>query len=150
LAVGCSKQPGETPSNQGAAGSDDHHDDHVHGAGPHGGTIVEWGGGAYHLEFVVDHDAKSATVYVLGGDAKTPSPVKAEKLLLAIQEPAFEVELAAEPLDDESEGAASRFTGTHDSLGIVQEFAGTITGEVDGTPYAGDFAEEAGDHGHEH
>lgn len=34
-------------------------------------------------------------------------------------------------------------------LGVVQEFAGTISGEVDGTPYVADFKEEP--HGaHEH
>ena len=49
----------------------------------------------------------------------------------------------------ESNGVSSRFVGVHDSLGVVQEFAGTISGEVDGTPYSGEFAEEA--HvGHDH
>jgi hypothetical protein len=36
--------------------------------------------------------------------------------------------------------------GTHDSLGVVQEFSGTISGEIDGTPYSGDFKEEPHDH----
>ena len=30
-------------------------------------------------------------------------------------------------------------SATHDNLGKVQEFAGTITGDVEGTPYTGDF-----------
>lgn len=150
--VGCGKPASEAPGepDRGAAAGADNHDDHHHGAGPHGGTIIEWGGGAYHLEFVVDHDAKSATAYVLGGDAETPAPIEADNLTLAVTEPAFETDLAAQPLDGETAGTASRFVGAHDSLGIVREFAGTITGEVEGTPYSGDFAEEAGDHGHEH
>jgi len=38
--------------------------------------------------------------------------------------------------------ASSTCVGQHDKLGVVQEFAGSITGEVDGTPYAGNFKEE--------
>jgi hypothetical protein len=126
------------------------HEDHDHhGAGPHGGTIAEWGGGAYHIEFTVDHDQKESAVYVLGGDAKTPAPIKTAKLLLTINEPSFQVELVAQPLDGESGGASSRFVGQHESLGKVQEFAGSVTAEVAGTPYAGDFKEEAG-HEHKH
>jgi hypothetical protein len=144
--VGCQQKPAETAAEPGHAAGETAHE---HGAGPHGGTVIEWGGGAYHLEFVVDHDGKSATAYILGGDAETPAPIKAEVLTLALVEPATEVALAAQPLEGEAEGAASRFTGTDEALGGVREFAGSITAEVEGTPYSGDFAEEAGDHGHE-
>jgi len=129
-----------------------HGDHHEHGAGPHDGTLADWGGGRYHVEFTVDHDRKEALVYVLGSDEKTPAPVKAAdgRILLTIREPAFQVELAARPLPGEAAGASSCYAGTHDDLGIVREFAGTISGAVDGTPYAGDFAEEPhGDHHHE-
>jgi len=146
--VGCKKEASQPAMNREHEAGEAA--DHDHGAGPHGGTILEWGGGAYHLEFVVDHDAKTATAYVLGGDAETPAPIKTDRLALAIAEPAFELDLAAQPLDGEADGMASRFVGAHDSLGIVREFAGSITAEVEGTPYSGDFAEEAGDHGHEH
>jgi hypothetical protein len=128
---------------------DDHH--HDHGAGPHDGTLADWGGGAYHVEFTVDHDKQEAVIYVLGSDEKTPVPVKTAdgKLLLTIREPAFQVELSARPLAGEGDGQSSCYGGTHESLGIVREFAGTISGEVDGTPYAGEFAEHPhGDHDH--
>jgi hypothetical protein len=115
---------------------------HGHGAGPHDGALADWGGGKYHVEFTVDHDKKESVVYVLGSDEKTPDPIKADKLLLSITKPDFQVELTADPLDGEAEGTSSRFVGTHDSLGIVQEFAGTISAEVDGTPYVGEFSEE--------
>ena len=86
-------------------------------------------------------------MYVLGDDEKTAAPIKAATILLNINAPKFQVELAAAPLEGEAEGTASRFIGKHDSLGKVQEFAGTISGEVEGTPYAGDFKEEPhGDH----
>lgn len=153
--AGCG-QPAPAPpagaANQAAGDGHDHdHDDaagHAHGAGPHGGTLADWGGGKYHVEFTVDHDAKEAVVYVLGADEKTPVPVRlAEgKLLLTIREPSFQVGLVARPLTGETADAASRYAGTHESLAVVREFAGTISGEVEGTPFAGDFEE----HAHEH
>jgi hypothetical protein len=117
-------------------------EEHRHGSGPHGGAVADWGGGEYHVEFTVDHDTKESAVYILGGDAKTPAPVKAPSLTLAIDDPVFEVELAAQPLEGEAEGTSSRFVGRHENLGIVREFSGTITGVVDGVPYAGQFKEE--------
>ncbi|MBL8888877.1 MAG: hypothetical protein JNL67_02790 [Planctomycetaceae bacterium] len=126
----------------------DHDHGHSHDHAPHDGTLFDWGGGAYHVEFTVNHDTKEATVYVLGGDAKTPAPVQAEKLFLAINEPATELELSASPLEGEKDGLCSRFVGKHETLGIVRKFAGTVSGVVAGTPYTGDFKEEAHDHQH--
>lgn len=149
--AGCSR-PAVPP--QAGTSAADHHDhgpdhdhDHAHGAGPHGGTLADWGGGKYHVEFTVDHDAKEAVVYVLGADEKTPTPVTLAdgKLLLTLREPACQIELVARPLAGETT-AASRYAGRHDSLAVVREFAGTISGAVDGTPFAGDFEE----HAHEH
>jgi hypothetical protein len=121
-----------------------------HGAGPHEGVVTDWGGGKYHVEFTVDHGKKEATVYILGGDEKTPAPVKATNVMLTINDPKFETELKAQPQPGDPEGASSRYVGTHDNLGIVREFAGTISGEIEGTPFSGDFKEEphAADHKH--
>src|SRR5688572_7167066 len=106
LLVGCGSKPAANPSPSPKAGVP--HDEHDHDvAGPHGGTIAEWGGGKYHIEFTVDHAKKESAVYVLGEDAKTPTPIKTEKLLLTITEPSFQVDLIAQPLDGESGGAAS-------------------------------------------
>ncbi|MCE9632101.1 MAG: hypothetical protein K8S94_15475 [Planctomycetia bacterium] len=157
--AGCTQAPTppKSAAKAAAARPDDHghsHDDgdhHGHGAGPHDGTLADWGGGKYHVEFTVDHDKKEAVIYVLGSDEKTAAPVKTAdgKLLLTIREPAFQVELAARPLNGEAEGMSSCYGGTHESLGIVREFAGTISGEVDGTPFAGEFTEQPhGDHDH--
>ncbi len=138
VALGCSNKPPPAPiaDNEKAESGD-----HEHGPGPHGGTVADWGGGAYHVEFTVDHDKKQATVYILGSDEKTPSPVKAETLLLSINEPAFQVDLTPQPLEGESQNMSSRFVGQHDSLGTVRKFAGTISAVVDGKPFAGDFLE---------
>lgn len=160
--LGCSPAPSppRAPAKTAAAKDRDHahdhahdHDDHHdHGAGPHGGTIADWGGGRYHVEFTVDHDSKEAVIYVLGSDEKTAAPVRATDgpLLLTIREPAFQVQLLAQPLAGEADGRSSRYAGTHPGFGVVREFAGTISGEVEGTPYAGQFAETShGDHAHE-
>ena len=151
--IGCgeAEKPAPTPATTPAASTpakDDHGHKHAaHGAGPHEGAVADWGGGKYHVEFTVDHDKQEATIYILGDDEKTATPIKASTILLSINDPKFQVELTAAPLEGEAEGTASRFVGKHESLGKVQEFAGTISGEVDGTPYAGDFKEEAhGEH----
>ena len=147
--IGCdsTKTPAPKTTTPPAASTPPAKDDHGHahaghGAGPHEGALADWGGGKFHVEFTVDHDKQEATVYILGSDEKSASPIKTDKILLIINDPKFEVELAAAPLEGEAEGTASRFVGKHESLGIVQEFAGTISAEVDGTPYAGEFKEE--------
>ena len=144
--AGCGQPPAtvdEHAATQQPGGEDEHHH---HGTGPHGGTVADWGGGKYHIEFTVDHATQQATVYILDGDARQAVPIEADSLTLSIQQPAFQVELAAAPLPGESAGAASRFVGQHERLGVEQNFSGTISGLVAGTPYAGDFHEEAHDH----
>jgi hypothetical protein len=148
--AGCSSSstPVVAPAPTQTAETDD--EGHSHDAGPNGGALTDWGGGAYHVEFTVDHDAKEATVYLIGSDAKSPAPIKADKIQLVIDDPMTEMELVAKPLDGEAEGMSSRFVGTHETIGIVKEFSGTISGEIDGTPYTGDFKEEphGADHAH--
>ncbi|REJ65786.1 MAG: hypothetical protein DWQ31_17275 [Planctomycetota bacterium] len=153
LLAGCSSskdpEPSETKDNT-QQHSDDHghpHGDHGHGAGPHDGTLADWGGGKYHVEFTVDHDKQEATVYIVGDDEKSPVPIAAEEIQLSIKDPVMQVTLKAAPQEDDPPGSASRFVGNHTGLGVVQEYEGTITGVVDGTPYSADFKEEP--HGHD-
>jgi hypothetical protein len=151
--VGCSK-PSEPTATISTKAADDHGHDHSsegheHGVGPHQGTVADWGGGKYHVEFIVDHDKQQATVYVFGGDEKTPAPIDTESIELSIGSPEMQVVLNASPQESDPSGKASRFIGTHEKLGVVQEYAGTITGVIEGTPYSGDFKEEAhGEHAH--
>jgi hypothetical protein len=140
LLASCRRESTPEPKPTAPAGTGE---PHTHGAGPHGGTVADWGGGKFHVEFTVDHDKQEATVYVLGPDEKTPAPVKSNngELLLSINEPRIQVTLKAAPEASDPAGTASKFVGMHESLGNVREFAGTIVGEIDGTPYAGDFSE---------
>jgi len=156
---GCNK-PSAPRADSSTANADDHGHDHdhshdhgqgahdhsvaghAHGVGPHAGTIADWGGGKYHVELIVDHDKQQATVYILGGDERSPMPIDASSIELSIIEPAMQVILQASPQAGDPEGRASRFVGTDEKLEMVQEYAGTLTGVVDGTPYSGDFQEE--------
>ncbi|HYH65446.1 MAG TPA: hypothetical protein VD866_12190 [Urbifossiella sp.] len=120
--------------------------DHEHGPGPHDGTIFEFG--AFHGEFCMNHKEKKATVYILDGKKGTKvEPVTAEMLLLSIKSPMFQVELTPLPLATDPAGKSSRFVAVHENFGKEQEFAGTVSGKVNGTDYAEDFAEKAHDHG---
>jgi hypothetical protein len=146
--AGCGRQeaPPTAQSEASSQSTEDH--GHSHDDAPHGGTVVDWGGGEYHAEFTVDHEKKEATVYILGSDAKSPAPVKTESVRLIINDPETELELTAQPQEGDPEGSSSRFVGTHDTIGIVKEFEGTISGEVGGTPYVGEFREVP--HGEDH
>ena len=136
--VGCGKKTADQTQKEPAAPAATS-GGHGHGAGPHDGTLADWGGGKYHVEFTVDHDKQEAIVYVLGSDEKTPAPIKSEKVLLSITNPDFQTDLLSVPLEGDATGTSSRFVGTHESLGVVQEYSGTLSAEVDGTPYAGNF-----------
>lgn len=153
--VGCSKkEKGQVAKGDDKkdAKKDSKKDDHGHAhEGPNGGALAEWGEEKFHAEFTVDHDKKQATVYILDGSAKKYSPIAAESVMLTISnlKPPIQVILKSDPQKDDSKGRSSRFTGTHEKLATVMEFKGEISGTVDGTPYAGTFAEESHDHKHE-
>jgi hypothetical protein len=83
--------------------------DEDHGAGPHKGVVFDFGGGKWHGEFQPDHKAKSATVWILGADEKTPAPIKAEKLKLVVSNTNPKIEIDLLPTD--KDGKASTFTG---------------------------------------
>jgi len=151
--IGCNKPESPMQSKPAPVASDHGHDHgdgthdhsvkgHSHGAGPHGGVVADWGGGKFHVEFTVDHEQQQATAYILGPDEKTPAPIEAASIELSIQDPEMLVTLQASPQEGDTDGKSSRFVGTHEKLVVVKEYAGTLTGVIDGTPYSGDFKEE--------
>lgn len=137
--TGCRQEAANTTKTPTNAAADAHAG---HGSGPHDGTIADWGGGKFHVEFTVDHDKKEGTVYILGADEKSPTPIDASEIELTISDPVMQVTLKAAPQATDPAGKASRFVGNHEKLGVVQEYAGTISGVIDGTPYSGEFKEE--------
>lgn len=143
LILGCGQPAAPTKVAQEKKQDDEDHD---HGEGPHGGTIIDIAG--VHAEFTVDHKAKSATVYILDGKrAKKVEPIAATELTISVKAPAFQVKAKASPEASDPAGKASRFVATHENFGKEQEFEGSITLELDGKPYTEDFKEKAHDHG---
>lgn len=152
LVAGCNRPGGDKSKEVAKVGKDDpgkgKKEAHDHGEGPHGGAMGHWGDGAYHFEFTVDHDKKEATIYIIGKDEKSAAPIAAKdgQLTMNIKglknKDEYSVVLKADPQKGDPEGKSSRFVGKDDKLGVVQEFAGTVSGVVDGTPYRGDFKEE--------
>ena len=139
---GATTKSGEHAHEDGTVHKDADEKEHAaHGNGPHDGVVADWGGGKFHVEFTVDHGKKEAMVYILGDDEKTPAPIDATEITLAIKDPAFQASLKASPQNGDPAGKASRFVGNHDNFGIVKEYEGSISGTVSGTPYSGNFKE---------
>lgn len=149
--LGCNSSTTPTKGGTKAAKDDKaaKHDDHGHGTeGPHGGTLIEFG--PIHAEFTVDHKTKEATIYILGEDAKTAHPIAVDKLLLSIKSPQFQADAMSSQQTADPKGKSSRFVAKHDNFGKEQEFEGTLSGVIEGKPYAGDFKEEEHkDHKHD-
>ena len=120
------------------------HDDHGHSHDnpPHGGTVLDWGGGKYHLELCVDKEKQQATVYVLGSNVKKDLPIETQSMELALENPKMQITLSAEPQDSDPEGESSRFVATHESFANDQKFSGMIFGTIGETPYSGDFTQK--------
>lgn len=129
--------------------------EHVpHGTGPNGGVVFDLG--SYHAEFTVDHGKKECTIVFLGADEKSPASVAATEFILITEATKTAEGEVVEPLTvvmlpaGEKEGKASKFVGTDPGIGNVADFAGTLSGEIDGKPAMGEFTEVAGEHGHSH
>lgn len=116
---------------------------HVHGKGPHGGVVFDLG--RHHGEFTVDHAKKECTIFILGMDEKTPTPIAAKELTLNTKATKTEDGKAVPPMTikllprDESGGKANEFVGADAGLEYVADFAGTVLGEINGKPSQGEF-----------
>lgn len=119
--------------------------EHAHGTGPNGGVVFDLGG--HHAEFTVDHGKQQCTILVLGDDEKTPTAVTATEFILNIQETKTADGTVVAPMTitmspvDAADGKATKFVGTDPGIGNVADFAGTVSGEIDGKPAMGEFKE---------
>jgi hypothetical protein len=154
---------GDKPAGKGTGAGDGtghgaHGHTHSHGdlkPGPHGGTQTELEfkdkSGAeihHHLEVVVNHEKKSVTLYILGEDSKTATPIKPDSPIeINITKPSTAlVPLAAV---GEKDGAASEFTATNDVFATEGDFSGTIAISLDGKIHQPTFKIEDHDHDHD-
>lgn len=119
----------------------------THGEGPNGGVVFDLG--KYHAEFTVDHPKNECTVLFLAGEDKSAKPlaVAAKEFTLTTQETKTKEGKVVPPMTvkllpaDAKDGKASKFVGTDPGIGNVADFAGTVTGEIDGKPSSGEFKE---------
>ncbi|WP_145248778.1 hypothetical protein [Aeoliella mucimassa] len=156
--VGCSKSPDTpTPPTTGpvAQTQSKPEGEHTHGAGPNGGVVFDLG--SHHVEFTVDHDAQTCKFLILGPDEKTPLPVAASEFVVRIAETKTADGTIVEPMTiivepvDPVDGKAAEFIGTDPGIANVADFAGKVSGQVNGKPASGEFDESAsGGHGHAH
>jgi hypothetical protein len=144
-AAGCGDtKTAPTKAKKGGGNSPEHA---PHGAGPNGGVVFDLG--KHHAEFTVDHPKKECTVLFLSGDEKgaTAMPVAAKEFTLTTKETKTKEGTVVPPMTvkllpaDAKGGKASKFVGTDPGIGNVADFAGTVTGLIDGKPSSGEFAE---------
>jgi hypothetical protein len=119
--------------------------EHAHGTGPNGGVVLDLG--SHHAEFTVNHGKHECTILVLGDDEKTPTAIAATELILNIMETKTADGTVVAPMTitmspvDAADGKASKFVGSDPGIGNVADFAGTVSGEIDGKPAMGEFKE---------
>lgn len=148
LLVGCTQQtPTVSPSTEPAKTKEEKGFGHTHGAGPNGGIVFDLG--KYHVEFTVDHPAKTCQLLFVTADKKEaqPLPVEAKEFMLTTKETKTAEGTVVAPMSikmlpqDEKDGKASKFIGTDPGIGNVADFEGTVLGEIDGKPSKGTFKE---------
>src|SRR5690606_9732149 len=113
--AGCDPQTATSPSSSNHEG-ETHHD---HGAtGPHGGPLIELGGGNYHAELVNDESSGSVSVYLLDTSAAKAVAIEAEAVTINSTHDgqAEQFSLAADPEANVGEGVSSRFTSNDADL----------------------------------
>ena len=140
LSTGCGTPPAPTPPD-----TKPEKPAHSHPTtGPvRGGAIGEWGEEDYHLEVVPDRAAGTITAYVLDGTVTKVTAVSAKTLTLSLTAtPPVTIPLEPKPQDGDEAGRSSRFVGTHDALKKPDLFSGSVSGEVDGKKYTGEFREK--------
>jgi hypothetical protein len=142
---------GKSGTDQGASkdvtttGADDAHG-HAHLEGPHGGTLLDVGDHAAHLEFIHDHENGKCVLHVIGADMTTP--------LNADNPPLINIKTANGPKQIQSRAVegASTFEAEDPDL-MADALDGQIVLAANGKKYyvpLPDTHDHAGDHGHAH
>lgn len=133
--------------------NEDGHEHHAHG--PHGGHILELGD--QHAELAMGAD-RVVSVYLLGDDAQTATPVAIEgtsaHLHLHIGDKEQEVELTAAPLEGEAEGQTSRFVSTAEAvpaaIADIEGIEGEVFVKIGETEKTAEIGHDHGHEGHAH
>lgn len=142
-------EAGHEPAGNGHAGHDHDHAEE----GPHGGHIIELGGGEHHAELVHDESRDAVGIYLLDGSLKKAQPADADEiqLNLVIDGKPRQFRLEAAPLEGETQ--ASYFELIDHDLAEAFEHEEELTGRfnvtISGQKLVGDIDHHAhSDHSH--
>lgn len=125
------------------------HHDHSHG--PHDGHILELGD--YHGELTFENGI--ATLYILGADAATATPVTGGTAVLKLKsgDEVQEITLVANPEEGETDGATSKFISEAgkipDSVKDIEGLAGDVVLTVGEKSVSSSISHDHHDH-HDH
>ena len=142
----------------GGGGGDTEDAEHAHDA-PNGGTLLELEDHAAYVEFLVDAEAGTMTMFTLGGHADKALRTATESVVIKVDthgDSTFDVTLAAQAnkLSKETVGDSSKFMGQSDSLKGVEHFHGVIQAltlkDSDYLNFKFDFPGEHDEDGEEH
>ncbi|MEX2139098.1 MAG: hypothetical protein WD894_07550 [Pirellulales bacterium] len=153
--VGCgdtkqtADKDGKSPPTKQQAKQHEHEHEHE---GPHGGHVIELGGGGYHAELTHDDQTKVFGVYLLDGDAKKPITSEDKELVvnLTVAGEPQQYTLTAAPQAGDPEGQSSRYELKDEKLveaWDAPKTKGRLRINLGGKSYAGDI--DAAEHAHE-
>jgi hypothetical protein len=154
-AVGCNSESEFTDYELAPEGEHTHegHDHHDH-EGAHGGHVIEFDAAhAHHAELVFDETSRDITLYFYGAEIGSAHP--AEGLVVELEEGDEEIhlEVAAAPLDGETEEAASCYVvagaNVPEAIKSAEDLHGHFHVTLDGQDFKGDLSDHE-DHNHEH
>ena len=158
LVAGCTSEPEFTDYSL-AEPSENTGDGHDHGAheGAHGGQVIEFDAAhAHHAEVVFDEASRDITLYFYG--AEIGEAHSASELVVELEEGDEEIhlEVAASPLEGETDETSSRFVvagaGLPDNVKTADDLHGHFHVTLDGQDFKGDLCShhshgEHGEHG---
>lgn len=109
----------------------DHGHNHHHHVAPHGGVLHEIGEHFAQLEFVLDAETGTLTMYVLDGCAENAIRLSHETIDLTVtpddgESLALQLDAVASPLTGETVGNSSQFYVRSDALIGVEKLRGRI------------------------
>jgi hypothetical protein len=149
-------------ANSGGAGgaAEAEHDDHDHGEeGPPGGHIIELGAEDHHAELMHDDATHLVGIYILGGDAKTATPIATESVTINVTADGAPSQyvLPAKPQSGEAGGNSSYFELVSEPLCAVvcgeseaKNAKARLSLKVGDKPYSGMIETDHHDHDHDH
>ncbi|HEY3756965.1 MAG TPA: hypothetical protein VGL42_12505 [Opitutaceae bacterium] len=132
LATGGCSRPGQTSQAPTEASAAAHQDQP-----PHGGTVIDLGTDAYHLEMLRDAESGTLTVWVLDGELEEFIRVAQPDLALQVKGQTYELQAVPNSATGETVGNTSQFELHADWIKSTPAFKGQIGPlTIRGTRYA--------------